>query len=154
MDDDYRKAMNAALKSVSIKFRHSTEIDGKLSDLGYDEAVIKRVIQELERLGYVDDEDWIECFVRSRTARKFGKHAILQKLSQKGIPKEAALHIIDKHQTGEKQKELIESLLNTRYRSKDLGDFRQKQNVIAGLARKGFSFSLIQEVLEDVSSQS
>ncbi len=154
MDDDYRKAMNAALKSVSIKFRHSTEIKGKLSDLGYNEAVIKRVIQELKRLGYVDDKDWIECFVRSCTAKKFGRHAIFQKLSQKGIPKEGALEIVDKHQTDDKQKKLIETLLNTRYRSKDLKDFRERQKVAAGLARKGFSFSLIQEVLENASSES
>ncbi len=149
MNEDARKALCSALKMLSIKSRHSSEIEGKLVELGYDESVIQTVIQELAKLGYIDDKDWIECFVRSQTAKKFGRHAILQKLFLKGIPKEQILPVVDKHQSEEQQKELIASLLRTRYHLKDLDDFRQKQQVAAGLARRGFSFSLIQQVLSN-----
>lgn len=151
MDEETRKALGSALKMLSIKSRHSSEIKAKLFELGYGESIVKSVIQELSKLGYIDDQDWIECFVRSQTAKKFGRHAILQKLFLKGIPKEQVLPVVDKYQSEEKQKELIASLLKTRYRLKDLDDFRQKQQVAAGLARRGFSFSLIQQAFGSFS---
>ena len=149
MGDEYREALVKALKILSIKSRHSFEIHERLTQLDYPETIIKPVMKELKRLRYIDDKDWIKCFVRGQIARKFGKHAILQKLSLKGILTESVRSIIDSLQTDEQQRKLIKSLLNTRYRSKDLADFKQKQQVIAGLARKGFSFSLIQEALKD-----
>ncbi|NGX58323.1 MAG: Regulatory protein RecX [Chlamydiae bacterium] len=144
---EYRQTMLFAVRSLSAKAQHSTELRKKLRDLGASSSAIEQVLSELQRLGYLDDDEWLDFYVRAQISRNLGKYAIQQKLRMKGIPLDQCEELLDRYLTSESQEEQIKSLLKTKYRHKDLSDPKQKQQVIAALARRGFSWELVQSVL-------
>jgi SOS response regulatory protein OraA/RecX len=54
--------------------------------------VIERTLTELTRLGLLDDRDFVECWIASRTGR--GPALLKQELRQKGIERSLAEEII------------------------------------------------------------
>jgi len=140
---EYRQALLFAVRSLSAKSQHSLELHKKILDLGASRKVVKRVIDELMHLGYLDDQMWCEDFVSAQVAKKMGKHAILQKIKMKGISIEECQEILHRHMTDELEEEQIKALMATKYRKKDMNDPKQRQQVVAGLMRRGFSWDLI-----------
>ncbi len=98
------------------------------------------VIQELLTAGYINDVDWIESFIRINIAKKNGPKNILMKLRMKGVPEEIGEKFLDRVEDAVPQSERIKILLETKYKKKDLSNFKEKQKVIASLLRKGFDY--------------
>lgn len=110
------------------------------------EETAEALLREMEELGYLNDGEWIDAFIRSQKGKKVGPARIRMKLRAKGVP-EDTLEGCALEETDEVVLEQIVALLATRYRKADLCDFKQRQKVIASLARRGYSFSLIQQAL-------
>lgn len=144
---EYRGATLYALKRLSIKSYLASELQNKLIEHHVAEANAQRVILECQRLGYLNDEEWLNCFVRRQVARKLGPMAIVMKLRAKGISQENAQRLIETLDNGNARRERITHLLATRYRNRDLSDFRSREKVITSLIRKGFSLSDIRACL-------
>lgn len=142
------KALSFAVRSLSAKAQHSIELKTKILNLGASEEAARYAIEKLEQLGYLDDEEWCRFFIRSQKARKLGKSAIAQKLRSKGIADDEFQPFLDEELPAEEQEKQIEALLRTKFKSKDLTNPKQKQQVIAGLCRRGFSWDLIAAALK------
>ncbi|MBA3816234.1 MAG: RecX family transcriptional regulator, partial [Parachlamydiaceae bacterium] len=67
----------------------------------------------------------------------------------KGMTSPFAEELLRESQTDEKQRAAIKQLLTTRYRSRNLKDFREKRKVVSSLIRRGFDLSLILDILGD-----
>src|SRR5207253_3042304 len=109
---------------------------------------IEKLIADFQNAGYINDSEWIASFVRRYWASGTGPQAIVMKLRAKGIPQEAAESAISLVCTDDAQKGKIQRLLGTKYRNKNLSDFKEKQKVIASLIRKGFDYEEITQVLQ------
>lgn len=110
---------------------------------------IEKVIEDFIRLGYLNDNEWIQRFVKSQLAKHIGPQMILAKLRAKGISQEAAekyLELLVNHNDSRKS---IYHLLNTKYKKRNFVDFREKQKVFQALARKGFDAESILSVLHE-----
>lgn len=105
------------------------------------DEMIEQLIDEMLRLGFVDDRSWVESFVRRQQARRDGPMTIKHKLRQKGLAPVLIEELVPTDE--ETQKNQIQQLLQGKYRKYDLADYKQKQKVIAGLMRKGYSYDLI-----------
>lgn len=102
------------------------------------DEVIKRIIDELTSLGYLNDQEWTKSFVRVQAQKKMGPKAIVAKLAARGISPELFEEYL-KDITAEKdQRTLICELLATKYRKRNISDFRERQKVVAALLRRGF----------------
>jgi len=147
-EHEYRSALIFAVRSLSAKAQHSCELRKKILDLGASQKTTDRVIEELLRLGYLNDQEWFDCFIRSQILKKVGKSGIRQKFMMKGIPRQECEEALEFYMTDDVQEKQIQLLMETRYQQKDLDDPKQRQQVISGLARRGFSWDLIVKVLK------
>ncbi len=147
VEKEWTLARNFALKSLAKKSYHSQELKRLLEESLVNEAIIDEVILECRQMGYLDDEDLIKRVVQRNKSRRDGPRKILWKIRRKGIEDDQIEKKVEDTYPVEEQINQIKKLLETRYRSRDLTSPVEKQKVAAALARKGFSFEIIEQVL-------
>lgn len=147
-DAEYQGAKVYAFKRLAAKSHLTRELHKKLLECLVSEKNIEHVLLDLKRLGYLNDESWIESFIQYCLRRHIGPRVILVKLLTKGFSKEEASQAIQKFSNEAGQYEHIIHLLQTRYSKYDLSDFHSRHKVTGALLRKGFSISEIQEALK------
>lgn len=146
MTDLYQSLLNASFRFVSYRPRSKKEIADFLKKKlkkwkQIDISLLDKVIARLEELGYVDDEKFAAWWIEQRkTFRPKGAAIIKQELKQKGV-------IID-GLTDDKNSArlLIEKKLKL---LKNLSDFEKKRKLYGFLARRGFSSSVIDDILQE-----
>lgn len=148
--EELRLVKQYVLKRISIKNYHSLELYHNLAERLVSEHNAKSVIQEFKRLGYINDNDWMESFIKGQMNKKMGPRAILMKIRSKGIPIEAATQFMDQYDSPELRLERLEALIGRRYRTRSLTEFSDRQKVIAALIRKGFQVEDIRKAIQKV----
>ncbi|MBA3723067.1 MAG: RecX family transcriptional regulator [Parachlamydiaceae bacterium] len=143
---EYKLAKNYVLRRLSMQSYFSKQLEKLLKDRLIQSETRKRLIEECVDWGYLNDDAWLESFVRVHI-KQHSMRTISMKLRSKGVSQEILGELFSKWNDPEREKEKLQHLLDTRYRKKDLTNFKEKQKVIASLARKGYSFELIQSVL-------
>jgi len=146
---EYNQAKLYAIKRLSLQSMPSTTLSKALRDRLVSEETTERLIQEFIQLGYLNDAEWTKSFVRQQSAKKMGPRAIAQKLAFKGLPKEEVEAALGVAKNPSQQKESIVKLLSTRYRQRNLTDYKERQKVAASLMRRGFDFSIILDCLRE-----
>ncbi|MFI5343465.1 MAG: regulatory protein RecX [Chlamydiales bacterium] len=144
---EYQKVKNYVLKRLSAQHYHSQQLRKLLIERLVDAATIDRVIGECQTKGFLNDEQWLESFICAHRKR-LGWPVILKKLHSKGLSIEEIRVIQNRSRNPEEERQTIQQLLETRYRSKNLAQFHDRRKVIASLMRKGFSYESILAALE------
>lgn len=147
---EYQMARQYVMRRLSAMNLPSTTVVRSLKQCLVSQEAIERVVENFKEIGYLNDDTWTKGFVRRQMESKRGPRAIAQKLSQKGFDTSEIEAAMDEFQgeAGEAaQLSAIKQLLKTRYHKRNLSDFKEKQKVVAALARRGFDFSLIMEAL-------
>lgn len=145
---EYRAAKNYVLKRLSLQSYYSHQLAKLLKERLIQSHTINRLLQECVGWGYLNDEAWLQSFMRGHLKRH-SLRATTIKLQSKGVPPDIIQELMQQWRDPQEEKSKIQHLLQTRYRSKDLKDYKIKQKVFASLARKGYSFDLIQAALEE-----
>lgn len=140
---EYSKARNYALRRLSAQGYHSTSLANLLKERYIAPNVIHQVITYCQSIGFLNDVAWIQNFVRSHR-KKMSLSLIKRKLGAKGINFEPVQFDSDHL---EQERESIKHLILTKYRKKNLEDFKERQKVIASLMRRGFSYNEIRDCL-------
>lgn len=133
-------AKKCALRRLSLSPMLSSRLSEFLKCRLVSPQAIENVITDLSRLRLLDDQSYIDSFVRGQKARGRGPHRIVQELKRKGVRLKRPM--INSYSL-EEQKSAILHLLKTRYGSRNLKDRKEKQRTIAALARRGFDLELI-----------
>lgn len=146
--DILRKAKNRALYLLGERDMCLAELTRKLTKT-YGEEVAEEAAGFVQSLGYINDEEYAKNLAEYLVKRKkFGKRRARQEMLRKGLQRdfvEEALEQIPEEDIGEELAEIIER----KYANK-LGDFKERQKVIAALARRGFGFDEIKRAIEQV----
>ncbi|AGB41543.1 hypothetical protein Halha_1605 [Halobacteroides halobius DSM 5150] len=151
VEEELGKAKQAAFKLLSYRQRSRQELKNRLAKKGFNGQVINRVIKILDRLDYIDDREFAGSWIRDRITRGFGPYKVRRQLQEKGISKEIIEEEIDKEYNFELEYQLAFKLANkkkARYCS--LSTWEKKGKLKQVLKRKGFSFQVIDLVLEDL----
>lgn len=141
----YSEARKLLFKKLGMRNYTTSELKRWLKEKGASESDIATLLKECQQLGYIDDGQWLESFVRTQRAKRYGNRMIALKLMQKGFSEPDISKALSQ---GQDEEMAIKHLLQSRYRSRDLSDPRQRQKVIASLARRGFSLAMIQKMLD------
>ncbi len=144
---EFTQAKRYALKRLSERALYSGELSKCLKERLVASQTIEQVIQGCRELGLLNDDEWIEAFIRGHLRRRHSLRTIAWKLQAKGVPAATAKRVTQAHNDTSNDKESIQHLLTTRYRSRDLTNRRERDKVIASLMRKGFSFDAIRDVM-------
>jgi regulatory protein len=151
--DERRTAKERALRLLAHRDRSEKEIIDRLKLLGYNKEVIAWVLEELQRLKYIDDERFAINFVKTKMLIKpLGEFAIRRELSQKGINENfidqaVATAFRDKDEFTIAQ-QLAERQLE---KNKNLEQAKRLKKVTDFLLRRGFNWDIIREVIENIN---
>jgi regulatory protein len=148
------KARNAAYRLLTYRSRSRAEIEAKLHDKGFNDAIIDTVLADLARLGYVNDLQFAREWTRGRIRlRGFGRRRIGQELKNKGIGQEIIRDVFAEVFSDETEietaKHVAEKKLST---MKTLDRLTRRRRLAGFLERKGFSFEIIRDVLKSTES--
>ncbi|MCR5746953.1 MAG: recombination regulator RecX [Lachnospiraceae bacterium] len=145
-----KRARERCLYLLESMARTEKQLRDKLKEGYYPEEAIDFAIDYCKSKHYVDDRDYAERFITSRS-RTLSKRAIEQKLYLKGIRKE----IIDEAFLINEPDEsaVITELLRKKYSDITGYSYEEKQKVIKKFLNKGFSYEAIKSAIISYSEK-
>lgn len=81
-----RACLNKAFRILARRDHSCAELNRKLREYDYDRQSIQSVINECQRLGYLDDKRFANTYCEQMLRKGYGPNVIKQKLSTKGLP--------------------------------------------------------------------
>ncbi|MGB9619528.1 MAG: regulatory protein RecX [Armatimonadota bacterium] len=145
-----RKARERALRLIRYRDRSVSEIRRRLVGSDFPEDIVEEVIDELTRVGLLDDRKFSRDWVTSRTAAKpMGKTRLAFELGSRGVEApivEEALEGLDP----EAEYKLARSTAETRLIKMDRGDPTVRNKLGSFLSRRGFDWDVIVRVLDEL----
>lgn len=147
--DEYMYGKKAAFDYLSYRIRSISEIRKKLKTKKLTDENIDRVITHLTELGLVNDEDFARQLVSEKIKNKpAGRRSLEQKLYEKGISKDVSESVLNSILTDESEKELALKLYEKlKPKLKGLEKQEKKKKIYETLARKGFNYDIINEII-------
>lgn len=134
LEEMERKLTKAAAYRLLARRSYSKmRLFQKLREKKFSEEQCRKVIEEIEQLGYLSDADFGEMAIRQKMAQGYGPQYIEQYLRTLGLDPRLARQVMDE----EKQKESLQ-----KWALKLRGKEGSKR--IAFLLRRGFDFRFIQ----------
>ena len=149
--DEYVYAKNAAYHYLSYRIRTVSEIKKKLKEKKISEKGIIKVLDLLDKQKLTDDAAFARAMIEERLRLKpVGRKVLRQKLFEKGVPKQIAEEALEKTFSGAGEKDF--ALQNfkkyfPKIKGKDFSE--QKRKTFDFLARKGFDFDVINEIIRE-----
>jgi regulatory protein len=147
-------AKQKALRYLSYRMRTEKEMRVKLTEKEFPPDVIDAVIGQLKSLRLIDDREFANTYVRDAQVRKpTGRRLLSQKLWLKGVPRETIEQSLAE---GLDSGELLESAVKAAEKlvrrlasgRTTLDQEKQRQKVAQFLARRGFDWPTVSEVLK------
>jgi len=149
-DEDTReKAFQTALKFIGYKPRTEQEVIKRLESGGYAAEVIHSVLDELRQKEYVNDADYAAQWAETRAhGHPRGRRLIAQELRTKGVADEIIQNVLS---TLPDEREMAMALGETFLdKNRNLEDRIFIKKMEGVLARKGFDFGVIREVIKQL----
>ena len=146
---ELKGAKRFSLARLALKSQPSSELRLALQRAMVSEASIDITLNDCAVLGYLDDQDWIDRFIRRQYERKIGPRLIAAKLRSKGIKEEEITVAFRNNQSLRSGTAQIVNLIQQRYSKEDLADFHTRRKVFAALMRKGFHPQEILKTLDE-----
>ncbi len=145
------RAKQAMLRLLSSRMRSRWELRVRL-DRRYSSETIEAAMNDLERVGLVDDRKFARLFLESRLRRRPRSYKVLrQELRSRGVPAGAIEEAVEAQQRDTPEEELARRVLEPKLRILRGAPIEQAR-AKAGryLAGKGFSRSIIEDLLQDI----
>jgi regulatory protein len=150
-------ARNVALRYLATRPRTVREVRDKLRDREFSDAEIARVIEELKHSGLLDDEEFARLYIRNAlTLKPSGELLLRRRLLLLGVEKQIVERALcDTIRTGDRVEQAsraAETFLKRSAKARG-GESPEKmrQRLSTYLARRGFSWDAIEEILKKTS---
>ena len=141
------KAKQNAIKFVSFRPRSVYELQTHLNRKSYEEDVIDQVVDYLTTLGLLDDVAFANYWVEQReTFRPRSRFALSQELRQKGISREVIDSVLEDVDELAAARRVVEKSSG---RWTELPEQVYKEKMAGILQRRGFSYEIVREALEE-----
>jgi regulatory protein len=145
-------AKTIALRFLSHRHRTEKEIRDKLREKEFGDEEIRQTIEDLKRLGYVNDAEFARVYIRHQLAlRPKGKLVLKQKLLLLGVAKETIDAALDEEFAHISQtdaaRDAAQKFIKKSLKSRD-DPRKAKQKLAAFLTRRGFSWDVVSPILK------
>lgn len=148
--NDFRRARERALYLLDERDYGYVEMFKKLEN-NYSEDICYEVVNDLSRLGLIDDRRYAKkCAEYFLTRKLWGKYRAREEMRRRGIPSELIDEALEEY--GEGSDERLRELVEKKYARK-LADENGVNKVKAALARQGFSYDEIKRVLAEYEEE-
>jgi regulatory protein len=144
--DEQRRALELAMKAVTIRERTEQELRAFLERRRLEAPVIEEAIAAMVSLGFVDDAGYARRFAEDRRLLdQWGSERIAGDLARRGIGRETIETVLGGIERGDELDAAIE-LLNRRYQTPFGGD-RERDKAWRMLVRRGYETELAYEAV-------
>jgi regulatory protein len=148
---DLLPAQDYALKLLSYRERSRQEIQVRMERKGFQREVIEKVLRYLEGQKYLDDRRFAELWAHDRLRKGYGKVRVILELRKKGVNQEIIDEVVKKTYSSVDEIEMALELVKRKgYNLEWAGDQRVARRASEFLRRRGFSFSVIREVMSRI----
>ncbi len=135
---------------LSFRMRSKDEMRQRLIKKGYTEDEVNGVIDKLEGLNYLNDREFAQTWVKSRIVSKpLGRSLMFRELKRKGISVDIIEDVLNESLKGYDEYEVAKELALKRLGKIKVRDSKMWQRLSGYLARRGFSYEVIQKVLKN-----
>jgi regulatory protein len=149
--EERHRAKQKALRLLAVRGRSRKELTDRLHLAKFSTAAIKWVVQEMERLGLINDTEFARAYSQNRmVTRPVGKMLLERELQQKGLSQaEIGIGVQQAFETST-ESEVARGLAEKRKRScLNLEENRAKKRVTDFLLRRGFAWQVVSDILDD-----
>ncbi|MCP3965405.1 MAG: regulatory protein RecX [Lentisphaerae bacterium] len=145
---DKQKAMDKALKLLSMRAHSASELRNKLIKKDISKKLADEVIAECSRLNFLNDELFAQDYTAELGWRGCGRYKIKANLRRKGISQDNIEKALSEAENTEEEnaKRAMEFKLRTISREKDIRKRREK--VYRFLAYRGFPVDIIKKLMD------
>lgn len=148
-ESELQSAFSAGLDCIAQTSKSGYEVKQKLIKKGFKPEVIDSAIEKLKSYGYIDDKAYAVTFVKLNSRRS--KRELEQKLKLKGISHEAIIDALGGISGDEEYQNAL--VYAEKYVKNKQWTDKVRQNLYAGLIRKGFSFDTASRVIEEIKGK-
>lgn len=149
-EEEFARAKETALRYISYRPRTVWEVVKKLTQKGYHQDIISHIVLFLKEYGFLDDQEFAEMWLRSRTGEKpCGRVRIYHEMMRKGIDREIieeSLSII----TPEKEETMARLLVERKYHKTGF-DYKKMEGF---LLRRGFEQNIVRKIMDEFLQES
>ena len=154
-DAEYERARKRAMYLLGSRPYSTAALREKLLN-NYGCETTERVIEDMTRYGFLDDEDYAKRLASSIiNGKKYGLRRAKAEMRRKGVPDGLIEQALEEY-SAEDMAESLTALVRKKY-SDRISDRDERQKVIAALARRGYGFgeikTAIMAVLEELEDE-
>lgn len=143
-----KRAKLRAMHLLEDMDRSEAALREKLVQGLYPEEAVEMAISYVRSFGYLDDARYAMNFVQSRKLSK-SRREILYQLCQKGVSKETAKEAVEAGFDHEDETDAIRRILEKKRVDPGTATPQQMQKLYGHLARKGFRYEDIRQVIQN-----
>lgn len=144
-DSEFGKLYDRTLNWLLIRPRSKWELEDYLKRKTDDEVAISEVIKQVEEKNFINDTDFAEKWVANRRLLKpMSKLKLRQELIKKRVSKEIIKETLEADETDEK--EVLKAIIE---KKRNITRYQDDRKLMEYLARQGFRYGDIKDVLED-----
>lgn len=141
---DVKIARGVVYKLLALKGYLKSELRAKLKRYKIAIEAIEKILDECEKLGYLDDQREGKLFIARQKRRGLGPQVIAYKLQQKAPELK---EMVREKVTDEEQRETIKKWIEKKTKKDDVNDIKVKERLYRFLRGKGFDDHLIRQEL-------
>lgn len=142
-----KRARIRAMKLLEIADRSEKALMEKLLDGGYSREAAEDAVSYVKSFGYLDDDRLAGYLVASRKATK-SKAELKAYLLGKGLSRNQAEEALARNYKSEDAQEAIRRHMTKKHFDPETATPQEKQRIYAFLARKGFAYEDIRQVIQ------
>lgn len=141
------RARKRAMNLLERADRTEQELLERLEKDGYPACCIADAVAYVRRFGYLNDDRYMEVFIRSKASRK-SRREIEYLLVQKGFSRDVVSKKLDSMMSEVSDRGAIETLMRKKNFDPNCADRKKKDKMIQYLMRKGFGYRDICHVIQ------
>ncbi|NQT06057.1 MAG: regulatory protein RecX [Candidatus Omnitrophica bacterium] len=145
--DPFSRALGYAYRLLSVRGRSENELKARMKEKGYGRERIDEIILYLKDKGFIDDSKFARAWIEDRSQFKpKGVMALRDELFRKGLDRATIDGAIE--DAGIDESKAARALAEEKCASfKGADAIKRKRSVYNHLARRGFSFSVINDII-------
>lgn len=147
-----QECFDKALEYLGLRLHSRAELAKKLTRREYGDTIISAVLDELSRLGYVDDERFARTKALSAAEhKKHGRRRAMVELLKTGVKGDVARRALDQVYDAQDTLAVARQLAEKQApRLKRLDPQVARRRLVGMLQRRGFDYEDIRPVVDDV----
>ncbi len=147
--EEFEAAVKRALKFLGYSARTEKQVKIKLTQLGFSTNTIEATLERLRSLNLLNDETFARDWALTRAANHgYGLKRIERDLRLKGIAESLIGTILQETFANQDERERARALLEKKFKDQDLSDLKVLRRASDYLHRRGYSESIILELIK------